>query len=84
MQYLPHEDVPENFRHLLLEVVVTLAEAAPGMVRKASRYMATLIPQILKMMTELEEEPVSLHCLKKLKADHVILMLIRNKFAPLI
>lgn len=42
-----------------MEVVVTLAETAPAMVRKAgAKYMNMLIPQMLTMMTDLEDEEV--------------------------
>ena len=51
------ESVDESFKHLLLEVVVKLSETAPGMLRKvADKYLARLVPLVLKMMTELEED----------------------------
>ncbi|KAA0204007.1 hypothetical protein HAZT_HAZT011606 [Hyalella azteca] len=57
VKVLPDDNIPEAFRHLLLEVVVTLAETAPGMVRKVSgKYLAQLIPHVLNMMTDLEDE----------------------------
>ena len=57
VKVLPDQEIPESFRHLLLEVVVTLSETAPGMVRKVSgKYLGVLIPQILTMMTELDDE----------------------------
>ncbi|XP_071539871.1 importin-5 [Panulirus ornatus] len=54
---LPDPSVGDTWKHLILEVVVTLAETAPAMVRKAgAKYMNTLIPQMLNMMTDLEDE----------------------------
>ncbi|KAK8747220.1 hypothetical protein OTU49_016688, partial [Cherax quadricarinatus] len=54
---LPDPNVGDGWKHLLLEVVVTLAETAPAMVRKAgAKYMNTLIPQMLNMMTDLNDE----------------------------
>ena len=60
IKVLPDENVGESWKHLVLEVIVTLAETAPAMVRKTSaKYMGTLIPQMLNMMTDLEDEAVS-------------------------
>jgi len=45
-------------KHLALEVLVTLAENASGMVRKnASKYIPLIVPQILAMMVDLEDDP---------------------------
>jgi hypothetical protein len=45
-------------KHLALEVIVTLAENASGMVRKnASKYIPLIVPQILAMMVDLEDDP---------------------------
>ncbi|XP_060518606.1 importin-5 [Cylas formicarius] len=47
----------DSWRTLALEVMVTLAEVAPAMVRKhAARYMEQLVPLILQFMADLEEE----------------------------
>ncbi len=47
----------ESWRHLALEVVVTLSETAPAMVRKvASPRVSAAIGAILHMMTEIEDE----------------------------
>lgn len=46
------------WKHLALETLVTLAEMAPAMVRKeASQYIPVLIPLVLNMMTDLEDNP---------------------------
>ena len=45
-------------KHLALEVLVTLAENASGMVRKnASKYILLIVPQILAMMVDLDDDP---------------------------
>lgn len=45
-------------KHLALEVIVTLAENASGMVRKnAAKYIPLLVPQVLLMMVDLEDDP---------------------------
>ncbi|CRK99390.1 CLUMA_CG012554, isoform A [Clunio marinus] len=50
-------DVEDTWRHLALEVMVSLSENAAPMVRKkAEKYIAALVPLVLKMMTELEDE----------------------------
>ncbi|XP_050306794.1 importin-5 [Anthonomus grandis grandis] len=47
----------DSWRTLGLEVMVTLAEMAPAMVRKmAGKYMEQLVPLILQFMADLEEE----------------------------
>lgn len=51
------EEIEDSWRHLALEVMVSLAENAPAMVRnKAEKYVIVLIPMILQMMTDLEED----------------------------
>lgn len=50
--------IEDSWRHLALEVMVSLAENAPAMVRnKAEKYITALIPMILQMMTDLEDDP---------------------------
>jgi len=57
VKVIPDVNIDDSYRHLMLEVVVTLSETAPGMVRKVSdKYLTNLIPQILNMMTDLEED----------------------------
>lgn len=47
----------DSWRALALEVMVTLAEMAPAMVRKmAGKYMEQLVPLILQFMADLEDE----------------------------
>jgi len=47
----------DSWRHLALEVVVTLSETAPAMVRKqAAANLGAAIQAILRMMTEIDEE----------------------------
>lgn len=50
-------DVEETWRHLCLEVMVSLSENAAPMVRKhAEKYIIALVPLILQMMTDLEDD----------------------------
>lgn len=47
----------DSWRHLALEVVVTMSETAPAMVRKvAGGQLEAAIAAILRMMTEIDEE----------------------------
>ncbi|XP_066262018.1 importin-5 [Euwallacea similis] len=47
----------DSWRTLGLEVMVTLAEVAPAMIRKmAGKYMEQLVPLILQFMADLEDE----------------------------
>ncbi|CAF3171888.1 unnamed protein product [Rotaria socialis] len=51
------DEFEESRRHLALEVLVTLSETASGMVRKVSKkYMNRLVPQLLEMMVDLEDD----------------------------
>lgn len=48
----------DSWRHLSLEVVVTLAETAPAMLRRVgAKYIPLLVPQVLLLMTDLEDDP---------------------------
>ncbi|XP_018786475.1 PREDICTED: importin-5 isoform X1 [Bactrocera latifrons] len=50
-------DVEDSWRHLVLEVMVSLSENAPAMVRKrADKYVLALIPLVLQMMTDLDDD----------------------------
>lgn len=50
-------EVEDSWRHLALEVMVSLSENAAAMVRKrADKYIAALIPLVLQMMTDLEDD----------------------------
>lgn len=47
----------DSWRHLALEVMVSLSENAAAMVRKrADKYIAALIPLVLQMMTDLDDD----------------------------
>ena len=47
----------DSWRHLALEIVVTMSETAPAMVRKvAGGQLEAAIAAILRMMTEIDEE----------------------------
>ncbi|XP_030375758.1 importin-5 [Scaptodrosophila lebanonensis] len=57
MKVFSTPDIEDSWRHLVLEVMVSLAENAPAMVRKrADKYIVALIPLVLQMMTDLEED----------------------------
>lgn len=46
----------DSWRHLVLEVMVSLSENAPAMVRKhAEKYIVALLPLILQMMTDIDD-----------------------------
>ncbi|XP_075236845.1 karyopherin beta 3 [Lycorma delicatula] len=58
MNVLTNEEIEDSWRHLALEVMVTLSETAPAMMRKeAGKYILVLVPFILKMMTDLDDDP---------------------------
>lgn len=50
-------EVEDSWRHLALEVMVSFSENAPAMVRKrAEKYITALIPLVLLMLADLEED----------------------------
>ncbi|WAR27376.1 IPO5-like protein [Mya arenaria] len=56
MKVMSDTNLPDTWRQLGLEAIVTLSESAPGMVRKCSKLLPMLVPQILAMMVDLDEE----------------------------
>jgi len=57
MKVFSSQDFEDSWRHLVLEVMVSLAENAPSMIRKrADKYIVALIPLILHMMTDLDDD----------------------------
>lgn len=57
LQVFSDENRQNEFRHLALEIFVTLSETAPAMMRKVGgKYIPIVVPQILKMMTEIEDD----------------------------
>ncbi|XP_076645854.1 karyopherin beta 3 [Halictus rubicundus] len=57
MKIFSNEEMPDSWRQLALEVLVTLSETAPAMVRKVGgKYIISLVPLVLKMMTDIEED----------------------------
>lgn len=57
IQVFSSEDVEDTFRHLALEVMVSLSENAAAMVRKkAEKYITALVPLVLKMMTDFDDD----------------------------
>ena len=57
MKVYGDKDQEDSWRHLALEVLVTLCETAPAMVRKvAGNQLAQAIQAILQMMTDVEDE----------------------------
>ncbi|KAH8294819.1 hypothetical protein KR018_003373 [Drosophila ironensis] len=57
MKVFSSQDFEDSWRHLVLEVMVSFSENAPAMVRKrADKYVVALIPLVLQMMTDLEDD----------------------------
>ncbi|XP_076311257.1 importin-5-like isoform X2 [Tachypleus tridentatus] len=47
----------DSWRHLALEIIVTLSETAPAVMRKlATKHIAQLVPLVFNMMIDLEDE----------------------------
>ncbi|XP_052214366.1 importin-5-like isoform X7 [Dreissena polymorpha] len=56
MKVLSDTNLEDSWRQLGLEAIVSLAETAPGMVRKCAKLLPMLVPQVLAMMVDLEDE----------------------------
>ncbi|CAG5078833.1 Similar to Ipo5: Importin-5 (Mus musculus) [Cotesia congregata] len=57
MKIFSNKDMGDSWRQLSLEVLVTLSETAPAMVRKVGgKYIVALVPLVLEMMTDLEDD----------------------------
>lgn len=57
LKVLGSADVEDAMRHLALEVMVSLSENAAATVRKrADKYITVLIPKVLEMMADLDED----------------------------
>lgn len=57
MQIASTQELDENVRHLGLECLVTLTTVRPGMMKKVPEFTQRLIPIVLNMMVDLEENP---------------------------
>lgn len=56
-QLFSNADLDDSWRQLALEVIVTLSETAPAMVRKVGvKYIPELVPRVLHLMTDLEDD----------------------------
>ncbi|XP_013780072.1 importin-5-like [Limulus polyphemus] len=57
LKIISETKMADSWRHLALEIIVTLSETAPAMMRKlASKHITQLVPLIFNMMIDLEEE----------------------------
>jgi len=56
LRVIANTNFADNWRQLVLELVITICESAPAMIRKKEKYIAPLVVQMLQMMTDLEDE----------------------------
>ncbi|XP_071950516.1 importin-5-like [Antedon mediterranea] len=52
-----NKNLPDSWRQLALEVIVTLSETAPAMMRKQQDFIPTIVPEMLAMMVDIEDDP---------------------------
>lgn len=58
LKVLSSTEMENSWKHLALETIVTLSETAAPMMRKeAGHYIPVLIPLVLNLMTDLEDDP---------------------------
>lgn len=54
---LSEPEVPESRKHYALEIIISIAEAAPATMRKrGAPYLAQIVTQLLELMTEIEDD----------------------------
>ncbi|CAB4032746.1 importin-5-like, partial [Paramuricea clavata] len=56
LQTVSNTEYENTVRQLALECIVTLAESAPAMLRKYQKFFPLIVPQMLAMMVDLEDE----------------------------
>lgn len=56
MKVVGNSELPDQWRHLALEVIVTMSETAPAMLRKYGKFVPSLVQLVLSLMIDLEEE----------------------------
>jgi hypothetical protein len=56
LKVLSDTNMSDQWRQLALEVVVTMSETAPAIVRKAGKFIGLLVPQILMLMVDLDDD----------------------------
>ncbi|KAF9969006.1 hypothetical protein BGZ65_012375, partial [Modicella reniformis] len=56
IELVKKKELEDRTRQSALELLLTLAECAPGMVRKVQDYTTTIVPVALEMMTELDDD----------------------------
>ncbi|XP_074657622.1 importin-5-like [Tubulanus polymorphus] len=57
MKVVSNSSLDDSLRHLALEVIVTMSETAPAMIRKKGQFISQLVPEILAFMVDLEDDP---------------------------
>ena len=56
LKVMDDADVENAQRHLALEILVSLCETAPAMVRKQSQLLKPVIHQVLQLMVDLDDD----------------------------
>ncbi|CAG5136843.1 unnamed protein product [Candidula unifasciata] len=57
LRIVSDSNLEDTWRQLALEVIVTMSETAPAMVRKFAKFIPLLVQQILALMVDLEDDP---------------------------
>jgi hypothetical protein len=57
VQQMKNTDLDDSTRQTCLELLITLCEGAPGLMRNHEPFARTVIPVILEWMSELEDDP---------------------------
>lgn len=60
LKLVADQEREDSVRQLALEICVSLAETAPGMIRKQKTAIPVLVPEMLKMMCELDDDEQAL------------------------
>ncbi|TPX44882.1 hypothetical protein SeLEV6574_g04238 [Synchytrium endobioticum] len=57
IQIMSSDELEDGTRHTALELLLTLAEFAPAMMRKQDSFVKTLVPTLLEWMADVEDDP---------------------------
>ncbi|XP_046853290.1 importin-5-like [Xenia sp. Carnegie-2017] len=57
LRTVSNTDYDDNIRQLSLECIITLSESASAMLRKYQKFFPLIVPQVLAMMVDIEDDP---------------------------
>lgn len=71
LQISTHTGLEDETKNLALEFLVTLAENKPSMIRKYPKFLESVLPIVLNMMTQLDEDIIDWNNTKEEEDDDI-------------